>query len=122
MAKKYHLTAKDRAGFKKMIQQAGAGKGPLSRRPLPGRRRPRGGGGGGEAAIVCVAKTSEVTPAATESGGDRTPGELGGEGADVVAGSAEGDFLNYSLVEIPADSYIIAIKVGGDMVIIDAFC
>jgi len=62
VAKKlYGLTAKDVAGLKKMAKRFGAGHTPLSRRPVPTRRRHIAGGGG---TTLRFGLTEEIIPAA----------------------------------------------------------
>jgi hypothetical protein len=63
-----------------------------------------------------LATTDEAIPARSGS----TPGT--GDVTLVKGSGADTDWENWSLVEIPEDSYVVGMDIDGDMVIIAAFC
>jgi hypothetical protein len=120
MAKKFYLTSKDKAGLKKLIQQAGAGGGKLSRRPVPQRRRTRGsGGGGGGETSTFVGKTTATIPARVD---DDTPGEGDSSDVDIKEGSIVGSLHNWSNIEIGTGYFISGFECDGNTIVNDIWC
>lgn len=73
---------------------------------------------GGSSTNAALAIADEGIPAASDSD-PRVPGE---NDVNVIKGSGSGDWQNWSLIEIPAGSYVVGIEIEGAMVTVAAFC
>ena len=116
MPGQHFLSDSDVRGLKRLAKRVGGGTGVPSRRPVRDRRRNRGGGGGGSG-TTAIGTAGEDIPA-------RSGSNPGTGGVDIIksTGSPSGEWENWSLVEIPDGTYVIAVEIDGDMVITSAFC
>lgn len=93
-------------------------------RPQTG-RRPRGGRGGGtgDGAPRALARAISNIDPAIGSGGSRIPGISGP--VDILKSTGDPQstqWENWSLTPIPADTFLVGIKIGDNVIIVDAFC
>lgn len=129
MAGGHRITPNDARIMREMRKIIGAGKGVLSKRPVPTRRRGRGGGGGGVGEVnVRFGRATEDIPAATDwsiegaGTGSAVYKDSSGADDDGAGGSTPFTVYNRYFNLIPEDSAVWIFDSGGQRFVINIGC